>query len=239
LEINKYSPPKHLIGEITEMRYRYLSYAFKSEIPVYGGRAFIHADSVKSLANGDSANTFLFSIENHWGTHIDGPNHFYENGLKIINYPPEFWFFESPQVIQINLRSSELLNLDGWTKDMDAKSDLLLFQSGWNKLREEKVYVEENPGINPDVALYLRKHFPNIKTIGIDWISISPYKNKIMGREAHRAFLDPEGENDPILIIEDMDLSYRLDKLKKVMAFPILMETIDSAPCTVIGEFND
>jgi arylformamidase len=221
------------------LKYRYLSYELKSEIPIYGGRASIHTSAVKSLANGDSSNTFRFSIENHWGTHIDGPNHFFKNGSKIIDYPPEYWFFEFPQVIQANLRSSELLNIEGWIQNVDTKSDLLLFQSGWNRLRENKVYVEENPGIDPNVAIYLRKHYPKIKAIGIDWVSISPYKNKLSGREAHRAFLDPEGKNHPILIIEDMDLSYDLEKLKKVMVFPIRMELIDSAPCTVIGEFND
>lgn len=221
------------------MKYRYLSYVFKSEIPVYGGRASIQTSEVKSLANGDSANTFLFSIENHWGTHVDGPNHFFENGSKIADYPPEFWFFESPQILQISLGASELLDLEGWIHNVDAKSDLLLFQSGWDQLREKKIYVDDNPGIKPDVAIYLRKHYPKIKAIGIDWISISPYKNKILGREAHRAFLNPECENNPILIIEDMDLSYDLEKLKRVMAFPIRIEAIDSAPCTVIGEFND
>ena len=52
------------------MKYRYLSHAFTSNIPVYdGGYASLAIDSVKSIISGDSSNVYSITIENHWGTH--------------------------------------------------------------------------------------------------------------------------------------------------------------------------
>ena len=79
------------------------------------------------------------------------------------------------------------------------------------------MYSCDNPGIHPEVGIYLRE----------------------LGREAHRAFLGQGGKNDPILIIEDMDLSCDLTKLRELWVLPLRVEKIDSAPCTVIGGFDD
>jgi len=74
---------------------------------------------------------------------------------------------------------------------------------------------------------------------GIDWISISPYQDRELGREAHRVFLDQKGRNNPVLLIEDIDLSGNFKKLKEVWVSPLRVERVDSAPCTVIGDFSE
>ena len=71
--------------------------------------------------------------------------------------------------------------------------------------------------------------------VGFDFISLSPYQNKEEGRKAHRTFLDPDGENQPVLIIEDMDLEGDLSFMKQVWVAPWLIKGVDSAPCTVLG----
>ena len=221
------------------MKYRYLSHILDKEVPIYGGSVSIDIKRVRSIANGDSANIYQFSIENHWGTHIDAPNHFFEKGEKISGYPASSCFFKLPEVIQITLTPSEILNCGKWIEDINPQSDILLFQSGWTKFRGEKVYAFNNPEIHPDAGFYLRKNYPNLRAIGIDWISISSYQNRSLGRKSHQAFLNPEWKNNPILIIEDMDLSFDLATLREVVVSPLRVEGIDSAPCTVIGIFND
>ncbi len=221
------------------MKYRYLSHVLSEEIPVFGGRDSVDISRVRSISTGDSVNIDQFSMKSHCGTHIDAPNHFFERGKRIADYPSELWFFKSPHVLQMNLKPSETLLCDEWIENIHKNSDILLFQSGWTRFRREEIYGFQNPGVHRDVGLYLRKKYPNLKAIGIDWISISPYQNRPLGREAHRAFLDPEGKNNPILIIEDMDLSCNLTNLKEVFVFPLRIETLDSAPCTAIGGFLD
>ena len=71
-----------------------------------------------------------------------------------------------------------------------------------------------------------------MKVIGFDFISISSFSNREMGRIAHRKFLV---ENE-ILVIEDMSLIEASNKIEKVYCFPLLINGIDGCPVTVIGE---
>lgn len=221
------------------MTCRYLSHIYKTVIPAYGKSASLNVSAVRSLAGGDTANIYSFTLENHWGTHMDAPNHFFVHGRKISEYEPSFLFFRSPQVIALSLKPCEILTCGDWIKTVRHDTDLLLFQSGWGAFREQNIYCCENPGIHPDVGFYLRKNFPSLKSVGMDWLSISSYQNRPLGREAHRAFLNPDGEGEPVLIVEDMDLSMDLRALQSVHVAPLRMEMLDSAPCTVIGSFGD
>ena len=221
------------------MIHKYLSYPLDAVIPVYGGLESITPGKIKSIQNGDSANTFVFTLQNHWGTHVDAPNHFFEHGKKIADYEAGFWIFQEPQVICFDLKPSEILTCGDWLNKLNKETDLLLFNAVWSSQRDKDVYHFKNPGLHPDVAFYLRKNFPRLRAIGIDWISVSAYQHREMGRSAHRAFLDPHGENKPILIFEDMDLSGDLTNLLQVSAFPLRMAELDSAPCTVIGTLDD
>jgi kynurenine formamidase len=210
-----------------------------NKVPVYGGSGLLNIRRVKSLTGGDFANVFCFNMENHWGTHIDAPYHFFENGKKIIDYPPRYWFFKSPQVIKVSLSPAEILTCSEWIKDINPNTDILLFQSGWDRFRGQEIYSQENPGIHPEVGFFLREKYPEIRAIGIDWISISPYKNRELGRESHRVFLGSEGHNNPMLLIEDMNMSFDLTMLRELYVMPLMVDAFDSAPCTIIGAFND
>lgn len=221
------------------MRYRYLSHLLKDVIPAYGGTSSLGVARTNSISSGGAANAYQFLMGSHWGTHIDAPNHFFENSRKIADYPAEFWIFRLPCVVKVSLAPSEVLSPGKWLESVDGSRDILLLQSGWTECRGKDIYTKENPGIHPDIGICLRKRFPKIRAIGIDWISASPYRDRPLGRQAHKAFLDPEGENEPILIIEDMDLSCKLENLSELLALPLRVDVIDSAPCTVIGGFRD
>ena len=152
------------------MRYIYLSYSLESEIPVYGGRDSLNIRNKKSLRNGDSANVFNFTMENHWGTHVDAPNHFFENGLTVNDYPADFWFFKNPIVIRIDLKPEELLCCSGWTDGIMPETDIIFFKSEWGCVRKTEKYSIDNPGIHPEVGFFLRGKYPSVRAIGIDWV---------------------------------------------------------------------
>lgn len=221
------------------MKYKYLSHILEKKLPVYGGNGLMDIAAVRSIAKGDSANISRFSMNNHWGTHIDMPKHFFEQGRSVVDYPADFWFFRSPKVIKIALKPSEVLRCGAWMKAISLKDDILLFRSNWSLKRGRRIYSLENPGIHPDVGICLRKKYGNIRAIGIDWISLSSYQDRKLGREAHKAFLDPKGIGKPVPIIEDMKLEDVSASLKEVYIFPLRVKGMDSAPCTVIGGFHD
>lgn len=218
---------------------QYLSYRLGSCIPVYGKtRSRLRIIEKKSIKNNDSCNTFSFIMENHWGTHIDAPAHFFDNGKKISDYSARDLFFNNPCVVSLSLKKNSIIELKDIRSKISKNCDLVLIKTGFYKFRGLKVYSFDNPLISPRVAVWLRAKKPTIRAIGFDFISVGSCNNKELGRLAHRAFLDPLSNGEPILIIEDMDLSSNLAGLKKVWVAPLLVKQIDSAPCTVIGLFN-
>lgn len=223
----------------TAMRHEFLSHSYGRVLPVLGGTTEIDTLSIKAVARGDSSNVMATSLQSHWGTHMDAPRHFFDNGTSISDYPASFFVFTRPTIVTVSLNPSEILQLAPEFESLPEETDLLLLKSGWSAHRADSVYACNNPGVSPDFALFIRKQYPKLRAIGIDWISISANTDRPLGREAHRAFLNPEGINCPVLLIEDMSLTPDLTNLVEVTAIPLRIEGFDSAPCTVIGGFSD
>jgi len=213
--------------------YKYLSYPLTASMPVYGNHSeSLEITSLKSIENGDSCRVYKIRFENHWGTHVDCPAHFFLDGKKVTDYLPETWFFKSPQLIDVTLNAGQLLEqIEGINPD----TDLLLIRTGWSNIRGSKDYSFNNPGLSPELGIFLRDKFPNIRAIGLDLVSISSYTNRELGRLAHKAFLDHDSIGQPILLIEDMFLPLDIDSFNEIIVMPLIVEGIDSAPCTIIG----
>jgi len=218
---------------------RYLSHFLKSSIPVYGcSRTEIGTEKRKSIKDGDSCNTYWIGLENHWGTHVDAPAHFFDDAFSVADYPAEYWIFKHPQVIEIPCSEGILVSIEHLEDKLDAKTDLLLIKTGFQRFRGEEKYSTGNPGVDSRVGPWLRARYKTIKAIGFDFVSISSYQNREEGRLAHKAFLDPNAAGSPILIIEDMHVGADLSKLEEVWVVPLMLQGIDSAPCTVMGVFE-
>ncbi|VVB88577.1 Kynurenine formamidase [uncultured archaeon] len=222
------------------MKYIYLSHYLEDEIPTYGNnRVSLNITPIKSISKGDSANVYQFTMENHWGTHIDAPAHFFFNAPSICDFQAEHWIFKKSQVIEIPPEEGKFIDVDILQRHkINTDTDLLLIKTGFQRWRGKEKYSIDNPGIKSDAALWLRKNYPSLRAIGFDFVSLSSYTDRDEGRKSHCAFLDPDGNGNPILIIEDMNLQASLEKLKDVWVFPLLIKGIDSAPCTVIGVFE-
>lgn len=221
-------------------KFRYLSYPLSQVVPAYG-RAHVELalKQLKSIRRGDACNTFWLGLENHLGTHVDAPAHFYADGMTIADYLPEMWFSHHPYIISIEVKENELIGVDSLSGHIPETADMVLVQSGFHRFRGTDKYTSHNPGLKPEVGIWLREKYPSVRLVGFDFISLSSFQDRDLGREAHRAFLDPHGVGDPILIIEDMDLSCELSGLLTVWVVPLRVVGLDGAPCTVIGVFND
>lgn len=218
---------------------RYLSHTITPIMSVHGSvKEEVELRQVKSIEKGDSSQVYWLGLGNHWGTHVDCPAHFFPKGAKVSDYQADFWLFNNPQVLPIKAAPGQIITFDDLGCQINPQTDLLLFKSGWKEFRGKEVYSLKNPAIHPSLGLKLRKECPEIRAIGFDWVSMSSCSRRELGREAHRAFLDPQGKGKPILIIEDMDIPKDTAKLQKVWVMPLRIETIDSAPCTVIGVFE-
>jgi len=222
-----------------DYKIKYLSYKLGAKVPVHGNKeASLEISREKSLGKKDSCNTFRFSMQNHWGTHIDAPAHFFKGAKKISDYPAGNWLFKEPCVIELPLQKGRAIRLDEVRTEIKKCHDLVLLKTGFGRCRGSRSYSFKGPSVSPEVGLWLRSERPNIRAIGFDFISVGSYQDREEGRRTHRVFLDPGRKGFPILIIEDMKLSYDLSGLKMAWVAPLLIDRIDSSPCTVFGVFD-
>jgi len=218
----------------------YLSYILDDTTPTYGNRNKFICEKKSSIANGDVANDSTINTTVHIGTHIDMPYHFFEDGQTIEDFSIDYFDFKN--VLFFELEPQSLIIKDeliAFLENVEQKEqfDLLIIKTGICDKRDEDVFWKENYGFSPDLAKYIRDKFPSIRALGFDSISVSSFANRMLGREAHKDFLNPQ---KPILLIEDMDLrEVNLDtKIKRIIVAPLRIAKCDGLPCTLIAEVN-
>jgi arylformamidase len=216
----------------------FLSHPFTVNTPSYGNRDMVKIAVNSSIRAGETANSSCWVFtNNHIGTHIDVPFHFNENGKKVADYTADYWVFENIGLIDVPCDEAMLIGEDELQQfNLSPEIEILLIRTGFEKNRGKDKYWNDNPGLSPDLAPFLRKQFPNLRCVGFDFISITSWKYRKEGRESHKAFLAPDGDKKPILAIEDMALKNADKFLNWLVVAPIIVEDGNGAPVTVIAK---
>jgi kynurenine formamidase len=218
----------------------YLSYLLDKNTPTYGNRNRFNIVKKSNISKGDVANDSSIDTTVHIGTHIDMPYHFYNNGQTIENFDANFWIFS--KILFLDIEPNNLIIKDELINKLDTIKDIgyeiLIVKTSICDIREREEFWEKNYGFSPDIAEYLRENFPNIRVFGFDSISVSSFQNRLVGRVAHKRFLDPK---KPILLLEDMDLREVncKTKFKQIVISPLRVAKCDGLPCTIFGEIYD
>lgn len=215
----------------------YLSHTLNQDTPTYGDRNRFLCEKKSDILTGDVVNDSFISTTVHIGTHIDMPYHFYEKGQTIESFDANFFSFEN--ILFVELEPKDLIINEDLIQQLDVienkeKYEILVVKTGICHKRHKEVFWKYNYGFTPEIANYLRAFFPTVRVFGFDSISVSSFVHRMLGREAHYAFLDP---TQPILLLEDMDLR-QLNKKQKITSLtvaPLRIEKCDGLPCTVIA----
>jgi kynurenine formamidase len=218
----------------------YLSYILDKTTPTYGNRNRFVCKKKSDIVQGDVANDSTINTTVHIGTHLDMPYHFFQEGQTIEDFDIDYFRFE--KVLFIDMIPDAIIvkdDLIALLQNIDNKTayDILIVKTGICHKRKEREFWEKNYGFDPSIADYLRENFPNIRVIGFDSISVSSFSNRMLGRESHKAFLNPIR---PILLLEDMDLTKLSEnsKILKVDIVPLRISQCDGLPSTIIAEIE-
>lgn len=213
-----------------------LSHIIDSETPSYGNRDKFVVEKLSRIADGSSANSSKWTFStNHLGTHIDMPNHFFENGKTLTDVPLDFWFSNKIQLIDVPCSNAILIEIDHLARDINYETEILLIRTGYENFRKTDKYWNDNPGLSVSLGIWLRENRPNIKMVGFDFISLSSWKFRDKGKKAHQVFLDPNAEGDPICIIEDMALHNFNNSLNRIIVSPVFVKNTNGSPVTILS----
>ena len=224
-------------------RFVRLSHEIRENGPGWPGNPRYSWEQVLSIEGGDVANLGILHLCDHFGSHLDAPNHFNDDGRKIADVPLERFIYERPRLIDVPKGARELVTRaeleahDGAVRE----ADVLLIRTGWSetmRAADPEQYASEGPGVSPEACEYLIEQ-PQLRAIALDVVSLASY---------HR--LDPEGilahqilcgvgrGDRYVIIIEDVELSRYPDGARRLYAIPLFAEGADSSPCTVFAEVS-
>ena len=223
---------------MNQSKLMYLSHVLDENTPTYGNRNKFVCEKKSDISKGDIANDSSINSTVHIGTHIDMPYHFFEDGQTIEDFDINYFRFNN--VLFIDMIPDDLIVKDDLITLLKKQAnkdsyDILIVKTGICHKRNSKDFWQTNYGFDLSIAEYLRLNFPNIRVIGFDSISVSSFTNRMLGREFHKAFLNPK---QPILLLEDMDLT-NLNKDSKILKLeiaPLRIAKCDGLPCTIIAE---
>lgn len=211
----------------------FLSHPLSINTPLYGGVGKISAEPLKSIQAGDSCNSFLLSFPNHSSTHVDCPKHFIANGKQILDFTAKDWIFINPGFLEFPSTKNQIIDFNPCDFTLGTAADqldFLIIKTRFETYRGQEEYWKNGPGISHKLANRLKTYFPNLRGIGIDFISVSSFSDRTEGRLAHFALLSQD-----ILIVEDMKLSSLFQAPTKLVVSPLLFENLDGAPVTVFA----
>ena len=220
-------------------KYVLLSHVLRQDTPSYGNRDKVIIRVNSSIKAGETANSSCLVLSNnHIGTHIDVPRHFSIDGKRTIDYPIGDYVFDCCQLIDLPKTDACLIGPDDLQGlEINPDVDLLLIRTGYEALRGQDAYWNNNPGLAPELADYLRGTFPKLRCVGFDFISVTSWKYRAEGRLAHKAFLAPENGGREIWAIEDMSLKDAPAHIQRVVVAPLMVEDGNGTAVTVIAEY--
>jgi arylformamidase len=191
---------------------------------VWPGDEPVSIKLTSSIEAGDNANVSEVTMSCHTGTHVDAPHHFLNNGITVEDLALDLlvgraYVLDLPNVPMIT--ASVLMQAD-----IPPRTRRLLF-----KTRNSQYWADGNHefqanyvGLSVDAAELLVDR--NVKLVGIDYLSIAPYK---MGTPVHSILLDAG-----VVIVEGLDLSEVSQGRYTLHCLPLKLGGVEGAPARAI-----
>ena len=207
------------------MRIHDVSLPISRDMPVWPGDPAVVLEKVSSMDAGAHANVSRLACGVHTGTHVDAPHHFMNDDRTVESLSLEV--LVGPALLVQIPEQVKVVNADALEKAaIPSGTERLLLKTNNSHLWEnaESEFYTGFVGISADGAKWLVQH--NIRLIGIDYLSIAPYKQSV---PTHRVLLEAG-----VIIVEGMDLSAISPGAYTLYCLPLKLVGSDGAPARVI-----
>ncbi len=207
------------------MKYFDVTLTIHEGMPVWPGDDEVVLLRRSKIEDGAHANVSFFSMSAHTGTHVDAPYHFIANGSGVDQLSLDV-LMGSVEVVEIeneiNVITAEVVR----ALHLTPGTNRILFKTRnseyWNLPREE--FQTGFVGIDLGGSAELVKL--GIQLVGIDYLSIAPYKNS---KPTHDALLESK-----MVVIEGLDLRGINPGPYQLACLPLKLAGADGAPARVI-----
>jgi arylformamidase len=203
-----------------------ITLTLSTTLPVWPGDPSVRIERVKKIEEGANSNVSELHMRVHSGTHIDAPVHFLNDSTQTAESVPLDILVGFCAVVEVPEEVKEINRevLEGLYLPQGSKRILFKTRNSqfWkNGLTE---FQPDFVGITEDGAQLLIER--GYKLVGLDYLSISPYKRS---RPTHEAFLKAG-----VTLLEGVDLSRVGEGYYSIFCLPLKLEGSDGAPARVI-----
>jgi arylformamidase len=203
-----------------------ITLTLSTTLPVWPGDPSVRIERVKKIEEGANSNVSELHMRVHSGTHIDAPVHFLNDSTQTAESVPLDILVGFCVVVEVPEEVKEINRevLEGLYLPQGSKRILFKTRNSqfWkNGLTE---FQPDFVGITEDGAQLLIER--GYKLVGLDYLSISPYKRS---RPTHEAFLKAG-----VTLLEGVDLSRVGEGYYSIFCLPLKLEGSDGAPARVI-----
>jgi Predicted metal-dependent hydrolase len=207
------------------MRVIDISVTITPGIPVWPGDDSVDLHRRAKIEDGANANVSVLAASAHTGTHVDAPYHFLPEGGTVESLPLDV-LVGPVQVIQLtsNVEVITAEVLEGLK--MEPVVERVLFKTANSELWKDPnaPFNTHFVGIDESGARFLVDH--KIKLVGIDYLSIAPYKRS---RPTHEVLLGAG-----VVIIEGLNLSQVSAGKYTLCCLPLKLKGADGAPARAV-----
>ena len=195
----------------------------RDDVPVYPGDTPLTVQRVQARAEGASANVSRLECTTHLGTHVDAPVHFIDGAGGVETVPLEALigpaYVVDATAVGGNIDAAALAALD-----IPRTAERLVFRTRNVSLWDRPHFVEDFVAMTEDGARALVDR--GIRLVGIDYLSIAPYRNPA---PTHEALL-----RAGVAIVEALDLRRAGPGWYDLTCLPLLLVGVDGAPARVV-----
>lgn len=201
-----------------------ISLTIEPGMTVWPGDAEVILEQVATIGENSQSNNSKLCMSVHTGTHVDAPVHFIPKttgvdqlSLKIL----------TGRVYVLEMLKTTLITADELKKaEIPPRTRRLIIKTRNSQLwsSKNKGFQEEFVGIDASGAQYLIDH--GVKLIGLDYLSIAPYKE---GKATHELFL-----KSGVVIVEGLNLSKISQGRYSLFCLPLKLLNSDGAPARAI-----
>lgn len=205
-----------------------LTHTITNNMTVYPGDPLPQNKIASTVARDGYKETEL-NFHSHNGTHMDSPNHVFEDGITLDKIDVVNFVGRAALIDCSSLKEGDFItyNFIEDNKDIIDKSDFIIFRTDWSKYWNTDKYLDKYPLIDDEVANFIISS--KKKGIGFDTVSVDSIDSTTYSK--HLKIL---GEN--ILIFENLTNLSEIDSNTFTFcALPLKFENADGAPIRAIA----
>jgi arylformamidase len=208
------------------MRLLDVTLTLSPDLPVWPGDPQVRIERTRKIEDGANSNGSELHMRVHSGTHVDAPFHFLNDSTEYVDTLPLETLIGFCSVVGIPSEVDVITRAVLEDVYIPQTATRILFKTRnsrqWAEGRKE--FDTKFVGIDASAAQFLVDR--GVKLVGIDYLSIAPYKNS---RPTHEIFL-----NNRVIVLEGLDLSKISEGYYTLFCLPTKLAGSDGAPARVV-----